>query len=182
MVNHWEQHVTETGTDYMVLQARANCSSSLSQLALVFAWLSAVTLLIAIYLAIQGFWPVLAFAIIHLLLVGWALRMAWRRNWRMLEVRIDPQHIRVLINQAGMLSESQLTTGWTRVVYHPGQPPARDNRVLLSCQGCCLELGQFLNCQERELLAQRLQSGLQRHSLLHTSLPSSTAAGSQLIA
>lgn len=183
MVGQWEQHRTDDGTDCRIMTVRANISSSLPQLALAFALISGMTLLIAVFLTVLGYWPVLAFAALHLLIVGWALRVAWRNNWHVVMVAVDRDQLRLLANHAGHASETTLPSAWCRVDYRPGSPPAVANRVWLVCRDTRLEMGRFLNDQERELMARRLQQGLSGISVLERGQPDTRTAGTdELIA
>lgn len=168
MVGQWQQHNTDTGSSFRVLTARANVSSSLPQLVQAFALISGLTLIIALVLTVMGFWPVLVFAALHLLIVGWALRVAWRNNWHVLQLVLDYEQLRLLANHAGYVSETSLPSAWCRVEYRAGATPAAEHRLWLVCRGNRIELGRFLNNQERKLLARRLQQGLSDYSLLQT--------------
>lgn len=154
-------------------------SSSLPQLALAFGLISSVTLLIAVFLTVLGYWPVLAFAGLHLLIVGWALRLAWRNNWHVVRFVLDHHRLRLQGNHAGHDWQAELPSAWCRIRYQAGSPPAAANRVWLICRDTRLELGRFLNDQERELLAQRMQQGLSGYSVLASGVPDTGASGRQ---
>ena len=147
------------------ISAWANLSISLERLALVFLGLSSVTLSIALLLTWQGYWPVLVIAVLHLVGVGIALRVAWRRNWAGEVVHIEDRRIRVRRNTAGQIREWEQDPHWVRVSLecadHRNEP-----RLFLREGMERIELGRFLNTSERREFAALIKRGLRPYSIL----------------
>ncbi|MEM7053180.1 MAG: DUF2244 domain-containing protein, partial [Pseudomonadota bacterium] len=63
------------------IELLSNLSLTLDRLAGFFLMLSTVTLLVALWPTVMGYWPIMLVAFIHLAIVGWCFRLAWRGHW-----------------------------------------------------------------------------------------------------
>lgn len=156
-----EETHRETPEQHTLLTVRSNLSMSLDRLVAVFLGLSAITLLVALYPALKGYWPIMVIAMIHLLIVGWCLRLAWRRNWSRERLDIGPDTVR--LERVALDSNENLEwpSAWVKVeIAHAGGMP----RVFLSYHGRRRELGAFLPANERLDLARAVSRGLRPHS------------------
>ena len=77
MIEHSENAAHQTD----VILAKANFSLTLHQLLQVILGLALLTLAIAAFLALQGYWPVLVIALLQVLIVALTLYTAWRNSW-----------------------------------------------------------------------------------------------------
>lgn len=77
-----EQRVTK-------IQLRSNLSWSLDRLAGFFLVMSTVTLLVALLPTLMGYWSIMIAAILHVAIVGWCFRLAWRGNWARQSERME---------------------------------------------------------------------------------------------
>ncbi len=162
-----ESQVIETwkkkdGSGIIVIDAKANLSMSLDRLATVVLGLSAVTLLIALGPLILGLWPILLVAVVHLLIVGWCLRLAWRGNWARERLTVSPDNLSVEHYELRNRSQTRWPVAWVRIVQEPG--PLGDIRLFLQCQGDRQEIGAFLPITERLELARILKESLRPHT------------------
>lgn len=143
------------------LLVQSNLSITLGRLFGIFAILSAVTLAVALTLTWQGFWPVLIFALVHLWIVGWCFRFAWRNHWARQRIEIGPDTM--IVEHVALKEHSRVEwpTPWVQVhvVSDRGQP-----RVFLARSGESLEVGGFLPPSERKELAEAIQEGLKPYS------------------
>lgn len=144
------------------IQARSNLSISLDRLSVIFLGLSAVTLLVALGPLIFGLWVIMAIAIVHLLIVGWCFRLAWRGNWAREELVIGPEELTVERFTAKARSVSRWPVAWVRVHVESGR--LGEQFVYLSCKGRRQQLGSFLPVPERLELAQVLSDRLRCRS------------------
>lgn len=151
-----EVHDNPHQTDESVIEIRSNLSMSLDRLATVFLGLSAVTLLIALGPLIFGLWPVLVIAVVHLLIVGWCFRLAWRGNWARESLRIGPELVTVEHYDLRKRVSSEWPVAWVRVRVESAR--LGDARVYLECQGRSQQLGAFLPVTERLELAELLKN------------------------
>lgn len=157
-----ETHEKKDGSGIVVIDARANLSMSLDRLATVFLGLSAVTLLIALWPLMLGFWPILLVAVVHLLIVGWCFRLAWRGNWARERLTVGSTDLSVEHYELRDRSQSRWPVAWVRIVQEPGA--MGDVRLFLQCQGHRQEIGAFLPVTERMELARILKQCLRPHS------------------
>lgn len=146
----------------LLIEARSNVSISLDRLAVIFLGLSAVTLLVALGPLIMGLWVVMAIAIIHLVIVGWCFRLAWRGNWAREDLAVGSEELTVERFTASSRSVSRWPAAWVRVSIETGR--LGEKHVYLSCQGRRQQLGAFLPVPERLELARLLSDCLRPRS------------------
>ncbi len=143
------------------IEVLANLSLTLDRLAGVFLLISAVTLSVALLPTMFGYWPILAIAILHLAVVGWCFRLAWRGNWARQDITIDAERVRVETRTARGESCCEWPTGWVRV--HRDMV-AREPRIRLGLHGRRVEIGAFVPANERVEAARRIEQALRPHS------------------
>ncbi|MFO7762322.1 MAG: DUF2244 domain-containing protein [Wenzhouxiangellaceae bacterium] len=143
------------------IEVLANLSLTLDRLAGVFLALSAATLLVALLPALLGYWPIMAIAIVHLAIVGWCLRLAWRGNWARQDITVDAERVRIEHRTAREEYRDELPTGWVRVEQRSirGEP-----RVYLALHGKRVEIGSFVPADERIEAARSIARALEPHS------------------
>lgn len=147
-----------------VIEARSNLSMSLDRLTAVFGGICVLTLAIAAWPVFFGLWPILLAAVLHLLVVGWCFRAAWRGNWARERLRVDQDALVLEEFRLGRQQRSEWPAAWTRIETRPA--PNGDVRVFLSAQGRRREVGSFLPVNEREQLVFALRSLLEPRSAL----------------
>lgn len=153
---------TEQSPDQMMIEARSNLSLSLEELTAVFGGICVVTLLVVAWPVFMGLWPILLAALLHLALVGWCLRAAWRGNWARERLRLEGDDLVVEQFRLGRQERSTWPIAWTRIQLVPGR--LRKQRLFVCFQGRKLELGSFLPVNEREELAGALHHMLSQGS------------------
>lgn len=141
-----------------VIEARANLSISLDRLAAVFLGLSAVTLLVALGPLLLGFWPIMAAAIAHLLMVGWCMRLAWRGNWARERMMIDRDKLRIDHFDVRRKTRSEWPSAWVSVQVEEQRMGER--QVVVTCHGKRQVVGEFLPTGEKLALADALKESL----------------------
>ena len=157
----------------MRIEVLSNLSLSLDRLAGVFLVLSCITLLVALLPTIWGYWPIMVIAIIHLAIVGWCFRAAWRGNWARQDITVDGQKVRVELRTARETVSTQWPTGWVQVREDMirGEP-----RVRMGLHGQQIEIGRFLPPQERVEAARAIRKALTPHSAWSQSKLQQTAS------
>lgn len=161
-----EVHHGATADDPTVIEIRSNLSMTLDRLAAVFLGLSALVLLAALGPTILGFWPIMVAAIIHLILVGWCLRLAWRGNWARERVVIGHDDVTIEHFDQHSLTLSHWPSAWVRVVLEDRKPG--DARVVVTCQGRRQTIGTFLSHTEQVELVRTLRQGLAPHTAMRS--------------
>lgn len=137
---------------------------SLDRLAVFFLFLSSVTLLAALFPLIMGLWPVMLIAIVHLLIVGWCLRLAWRGNWARERLLVGPDDLIVEHYELRRRSRRSWPAAWVRVDIV--QAALGEARVVLRCKGEAQQIGAFLPVNERLELARALRQSLAKLTAL----------------
>ena len=156
--------VSDHSRDETVIEARSNLSMSLDRLTAVFGGICVLTLLIAAWPVFFGLWPILLAAVLHLLIVGWCFRAAWRGNWARERLLLEREHLVLEEFRLGRQQRSEWPAAWTRVETRPARNG--DLHVYLCAQGQRREVGSFLPVNERQQLGSALRSLLAPHSAL----------------
>lgn len=122
--------------------------------------LASVTLVIALWLTLLGYWPILVAALLHLLLAGIGLRTAIAENRCSETICIDAESITVAQRQRERERYWQQSLHWLRLELRQHEQrgiPA----LILHANGKHLELGRFLNEQEKATLLMQLYAKTQ---------------------
>ena len=128
--------------------------------------LAMVTLVLAGLLAWQGYWPVLAIAVIQVVLVSWILVRTWEKTWQVEIIEVGPERISVTHQQYKRTRHVKLETAWAVVeVERPGIA-WYDPKVQLRSGKRRIELGRFLTGEEKHQLAEQLTRAIKIHSAL----------------
>ena len=140
----------------LTIEIRPNCSLTPRGAQLFFASICLVTFAIAGFFATQGFWPVLPFAGLEMLLLGWALRTNLQRRFHSQSIVIDENQVAVAEKVRKLRTELVFPRHWAQVKMHGGRSPLAPSRLRIEAYGRGCEVGSFLNEQERRSLALRL--------------------------
>jgi uncharacterized membrane protein len=141
-----------------VIEARSNLSMSLDRLAAVFLGLSAVTLLVALGPLLLGFWPIMVAAVLHLVVVGWCMRLAWRGNWARERIVIDRETLTIDHFDVRQRTRTEWPSAWVRIEVEEQRMGER--RVQVTCHGRRQVIGDFLPVAEKLALADALKESL----------------------
>ena len=132
-----------------------NCSLTPGGAVFFFAGIASVSLTVAGFFVLSGYWPVLPFAGLELGLLGWALTTSLRRrHWTQ---TID-------FSDAEIVIETRGPDGCDRDVYPRHWASVKlvksrnwhASRLLLGSHGKAREIGAFLTEEERQALYRRL--------------------------
>ncbi len=121
-----------------------------------FAVTSVVVLGIALAFTWHGFWPILPFAGLELMALGAALYVSARRSLDREVIYISDSRICVEKGRGRVQRRWEMQPAWTEVVLR--QLPRRweHTQLVLRTRGTELELGSFLDADERKSLAREL--------------------------
>jgi uncharacterized membrane protein len=134
-----------------------HCSLSSRGAVLFFGGLSTVALGIAGLFAVQGFWPILPFAGIEMLLLGWALERSFARRERTEVITVSEQEVFIEVARRDRRSQVVFSRHWAQVKLRSPVSRLHPSRLLIESHGRALEVGRFLTEEERRGLAIRLQ-------------------------
>ncbi len=134
-------------------EIRPNRSMSWRAVKLFYAGMVSVSLIIAGGFAALGFWPVLPFAGLELLALGWALYACAQDSERREIVSVDSDSVAVEKGRRLRESSFEFVRAWTSVAL--AAPPIAwyPSRLVLRSHGREIEVGGFLTEAERTQLA-----------------------------
>jgi uncharacterized membrane protein len=138
------------------IELAPHCSLSPRAARVFFGLVCAVTLGIAGAATAMGFWPVLPFAGLEVIVLWWALRASMQRRFE--RETIEVSETRVVVEYSrGEPRRFEFPRHWARVkIRHPKSPLHR-GRLVIESQGRGCEVGEFLSEEERHRLAADLR-------------------------
>jgi uncharacterized membrane protein len=134
-----------------------NCSLSLRAAALFFGGLCLFCLTLASVLALLGMWPVLPFAGLEMLGIGWALHASLARRYRSEIITLTDADISVESRDRTECRRTVFQRHWAQVKLRCPASRLHPSRLTIESHGRQCELGSFLTDEERYGLALRLQ-------------------------
>jgi uncharacterized membrane protein len=152
------------GKEAVSVYSKGNFSLGAEGLVLVVLALAVVTLSMAVLLTVLGYWPILLIAVLQLVLVSWILIRAWRQAWIVERVEVDCEHIRVVRKRFRRTERYSFSTAWTAIALERPRHRWHAPRLWLQSKGVRLELGAFLNQEERVQLYMQLRELVSPHN------------------
>lgn len=139
------------------IEITPNCSLTPRGARRFFLGICAVSFGVAGVVAAQGYWPVLPFAGLEMLLLGWALSVSMRRRHEGETIVISEDRVDICAHAARSSVQAEFPRHWSRVRLHEGLSPLHPSRLVIESHGRGREIGRFLTEQERRQLAARLK-------------------------
>ena len=141
-----------------------NRSMTWKELLLAYSVIAGVSLTIAGYFWVHGLTLVLPFSGLELLALGAALYItAWRGGAREV-ITITDDSVYVEAGRAGPEQRHDFQRYWTKVVLRRPWVAWHPSRLLLCSHGREIEVGRFLNEEERRGLAVILRSAIKQYA------------------
>ena len=134
-----------------------NCSLSVRGALLFFGSLCLISFCVAGMLAIQGFWPVLPFAGLEMVALGWALWTSLQRRFHRQTITVTDDDVSVESCDRVYCSQVVFPRHWAQVKLRRPASRLHPSRLTIESHGRQCELGSFLTEAERRGLALRLQ-------------------------
>ena len=134
-----------------------HCSLTLRGAALLFCGLCLFCFTLAGVLALMGMWPVLPFAGLEMLLVGWALHSSLARRFRSETITLTDSDVSVESRDRARCRLIVFQRHWAQVKLRRPASRMHPSRLTIESHGRQCELGSFLTDEERYGLALRLQ-------------------------
>ncbi|MEO7773754.1 MAG: DUF2244 domain-containing protein [Steroidobacteraceae bacterium] len=145
-----------------------NCSLSPQGARVLFAVVCVGSFAVALFVSLPGFWPVLPFAGMEMLVLAWALKISLARRWQSPHIRIDEQQICIESPHGRRADEVAVKVMfpryWAQVKLRAAHTPLHPSRLTIESHGRACEVGQFLTEQERRSVAGRLARAIGRVS------------------
>lgn len=148
--------------DVLLFQIAPNCSLRPRSAALFFASICVVSLGIAGFLALRGMWPILPFAGLEMLLLGWALHVSLQRRHHSQTILLTDDRVRIETRSGGRCDRVEFTRHWARVTLRRADTRLHPSRLMIESHGRSYEVGGFLNEEERQALAGLLMRSVGR--------------------
>jgi len=139
------------------IEISPNCSLSVRGAVAFFAGLCFISLAIAGLMALRGFWPILPFAGLEMLLLGWALRTSMERRHHRQTITVTDDDVSVESRDRARCVQVVFPRHWAQVKLRRPASRLHPSRLTIESHGRQCELGTFLTEEERRGLAARLQ-------------------------
>jgi len=149
--------MTSTGDHAPRIVIRPNCNFSGRGAMALFCARTLPVLGVAAAWALKGYWLILPFAGLELLMLGAALAITVHRGRYREVVRFGRRRVRVQAGYAGRQEHVEFPRPWTRAWIEPGPRPAMPGRLFLGAGGSRCELAACLTEEERQSLCRRLR-------------------------
>lgn len=105
---------------------------------------------------LRGYWPILPFAGLEMLLLGWALRRSLQRRHHSETITVSDDDVRIEQRDRAHYVEVVFPRHWARVKLRRPHSRLHPSCLTIESHGRRCEVGSFLTEQERRGLAQRL--------------------------
>jgi uncharacterized membrane protein len=138
------------------IELAPNCSLKPAGARLFFAATCLFSLSFALFFVVQGFWPVLPFWALEMLVLGIALHVSMRRRHDSQTLLITDSRISLVTRSRRGEAKQEFARHWTKVRLR--SPPRRlgTSRLTIESHGRAYEVGSFLTEEDRCQLAERL--------------------------
>jgi uncharacterized membrane protein len=124
---------------------------------LFYSSLCAVCFGVATFWTVLGYWPVLPFAGLEMLALGWALKLSMDRRKHRQTITLTPAEVAIESAFEREVRQVVFPRYWAQVRIRAGLSPLHPSRLTIESHGRRCEVGSFLNEQERLGLAHRLR-------------------------
>jgi uncharacterized membrane protein len=148
--------------DVLMIQIAPNCSLRPQSALAFFAGICLVSFAIAGSLAWHGMWPILPFAGLEMLVLGWALRVSLRRRNFSQTIVVSEDRITVQTRNGTLREQFEFPRHWAQVKLQRAESRWHPSRLTVQSHGRSCEIGGFLTEEERRALAGRLMRSVGR--------------------
>jgi uncharacterized membrane protein len=135
-----------------------NCSLSPAGAKLFFGSTCLFSLIFALFFTLQGFWPVLPFWGLEMLLLGVALHANMQRRHCTQTVLITESQISLVTRSRHGEAKQEFARHWAKVRLRTPRARLYPSRLMIESRGRAFEVGSFLTDEERCRLATRLRT------------------------
>jgi uncharacterized membrane protein len=138
------------------IEIRPNCSLTVRGARLFFASACVMPFGMGGFLALKGFWPILPFAGLEMLLLAWALKVSLERRFHSQTIIVTESNVSVESRQRLGTERLVFPRHWAQVKLRRPAASLHPSRLTIESHGRQCELGSFLTEEERRGLAVRL--------------------------
>ena len=140
------------------IELAPNCSLTPAGARLFFIATCLFSLMFSLFVASLGFWPVLPFWGVEMLLLGLGLNASMRRRRYTQTVTITESRVSLVTRSRRGEAKQEFARHWARVRLRTPQTRLAPSRLMIESGGRAFEVGSFLTEEERCVLATRLRS------------------------
>ena len=139
------------------IELQPNCSLKPAGALLFFVSTCLFSLGFALFFVFQGFWPVLPFWALDMLVLGLALNASMRSGTYTQTVLITDSQISLVTRSRHGAQKQEFARHWAKVRLR--SPPRRHglSKLTIESRGRACEVGSFLTEEDRRCLAERLR-------------------------
>jgi uncharacterized membrane protein len=139
------------------IELQPNCSLKPAGALLFFVSTCVFSLGFALFFVFQGFWPVLPFWALEMLVLGLALNASMRNGTYTQTVLITDSQISLVTRSRHGAEKQEFARHWAKVRLR--SPPRRHglSKLTIESRGRACEVGSFLTEEDRRRLAERLR-------------------------
>jgi uncharacterized membrane protein len=139
------------------IELAPNCSLKAASAMFFFGSTCLFSLAFALFFVFQGFWPVLPFSALEMLVLGLSLHASMRRGKYTQTVLITDSQISLVTRSRRGAQKQEFARHWAKVRLR--SPPRRHglSRLTIESRGRAYEVGSFLTEADRCRLAERLR-------------------------
>ena len=139
------------------IELQPNCSLKPAGALLFFVSTCLFSLGFALFFVFQGFWPVLPFWALEMLVLGLALNASMRNGTYTQTVLITDSQISLVTRSRHGAQKQEFARHWAKVRLR--SPPRRHglSKLTIESRGLACEVGSFLTEEDRRRLAERLR-------------------------
>lgn len=134
-----------------------HCSLSVRTALLFFGATCVISFMIAGYMTLRGFWPVLPFSGLEMAFLGWALKGSMARRHYRQTITVTDADVSVELSDHQHSVQHVFPRHWAQVKLRRPASRLHPSRLTIESHGRQCELGSFLTEAERRGLALRLQ-------------------------
>jgi uncharacterized membrane protein len=138
------------------IELAPNCSLTAAGAKLFFGATCLFSLVFALLFVIQGFWPVLPFWALEMLVLGLALNASMRRRRYTQTLLITDSLVSLVTRSRRGDTKQEFARHWAKVRLASPRTRLHPSRLTIESRGLACEVGSFLTEEERCLLAKRL--------------------------
>ena len=134
-----------------------NCSISWRELVMFYIFTCVLVLAVGLFFTLQGYWLVLPFSGLEMLVLGYCLYLTSRKVYRQEVITLERE--RTLIEK-GVRQVDQIwefETPWLRLIDEKSGPRNRHRKLAIGSHGNYVEVGNFLDKSEKDALAFHLK-------------------------
>ncbi len=140
------------------IELAPNCSLTPATAGFFFATISGFSLTLALFFVFQGFWPVLPFWGLEMLVLGLALHATMKRRFYTQTVLVTDSAVSLVTRSRHGEAKEEFARHWAKVRLHAPRTRSFPSRLTIESRGRALEVGSFLTEDDRRRVAARLRA------------------------